>query len=99
MSGGHLTDGTGGLYQFDDWADIIDPQNPLLAELLRDMGDLLDRYDYWMSGDIGAEDASEAWVAFRGKWLDGDTSHMEDLLAERMEGIMESFRRGYVREI
>ena len=98
MSGGHLTDCTGGLYQLRDWADMIDPQNPVLADLLRDMYGLLDRYDYWMSGDIGAEDASEAWAAFRGKWLTDDTSHIEELLGKRMEDIMASFRRGYVEE-
>ena len=53
MSGGVLTDYHHNLYLLEQWAGRIEPQNPLLAEQLYDLHKLLERYDCFLSDDIG----------------------------------------------
>lgn len=98
MSGGHLTENTGGLYQLDEWASSVEHENPVLAELLRDLRDLLDRYDLWLSGDIGSDGLRGDWAAFRDRWLSDDPVNIENILTSRMTAVLESFRNGHTTE-
>lgn len=98
VSGGHLTENTCGLYQLEEWASQVEHENPVLAELLRDLRNLLDRYDLWLSGDIGADDVSADWGSFRDGWFSDDPGTVERILTERMTAVLESFRKGHTTE-
>ena len=98
MSGGELTDYYGGLYKLDEWATKLDKHNPVLAEMMRDLRVLLDRYDYYLSGDIGEERLAEAWAQFRDKWLHGSAMTPEAVFArarESMADFMDTLELGY----
>ena len=95
MSGGGLTDYTGGLYQLRDWANTIELHNPTLSELLRDLYDLLHAYDYWLAGDYGSDDVEEAWKKFKVKWMDIDFEKIRPILMSRCVEIINSFEKGY----
>ena len=49
MSGGHFDYADSMLYEWSQ--QVRRDGNPLLADLLHDLGDLLHEYDWWKSGD------------------------------------------------
>ena len=51
MSGGHFDYMDRRLYEWS--SQVRMDGNPLLADLLHDLGDLLHEYDWWKSGDTG----------------------------------------------
>lgn len=83
MSGGHLTDYYHDLHRLDEWADKLQPENCLLAEMMIDLHTLLCRYDYYLSGDTGDDVICMAWSKFRDKWLNIDTDQVTELLFEK----------------
>ena len=68
------------LYDMDLWASRLESENPLLAEQMHDLYRLLDRYDYYLSGDIGEDAIQEAWEEYRTKWIDMDTDKVVEIL-------------------
>ena len=96
MSGGVLTDyGSSSLSDMDDWAKMIEKDNPLLAEQMRDMCKLLGRYDCYLSGDIGEDDIEKAWSEYREKWIDIDTQAVEETMYEKCLDMVHSMVKGY----
>lgn len=93
MSGGGLTDRWGGLYPMLDWARTLDRYNPLLAEQLRDMYELLNRYDYYLAGDIGADDIKKAWDKYHNKWIKIDTEVMFERCLETLHEMINGHRK------
>lgn len=83
MSGGRLTDHTYDLYRLEDWAKVVEKENVLLAEMMCDLCKLLDRYDYYMSGDIGEDGVKTAWTTFRDKWLHIDSDTFVEILFDK----------------
>lgn len=82
MSGGALTDYRHNLYQLKEWACRIRPENPLLAEMMNDLYDLLGEYDMYISGDAGRDPVGRAWDGFRGKWMfRSEDEWRDDLIA------------------
>ena len=100
MSGGVLTDYRHNLYLLKEWAGRIESQNPLLAEQLCDLYELLGKYDYFLSADIGEERIQEAWAEYRDKWLGiGSDRLREMVIAEakaRVDDYIQSVERGYI---
>ena len=74
MSGGHFDYVDKKLYNRSE--QVRQDGNPLLAELLHDLGDLLHEYDWWISGDTGRERWLEAWTNWQNKWMNGDSSEL-----------------------
>ena len=99
MSGGALTDYNGHLTDMLDWAHRLERDNPLLAKQIRDLYVLLDRYDYYLSGDIGEEEIEEAWEKYRTKWIKMTTAKLsEKVLADvraEVDAYLESIRTGH----
>ena len=58
MYGGELTDYQQDLYRVGEWADKLEKENPLLAQQMCDLLELLTAYDEYLSGDI---DDIEGW--------------------------------------
>lgn len=97
MSGGALTDdGSHSLYNIEYWADKLESYNPMLSEMLRDMGALLDRYDYYMSGDTGKESVERAWGEFKGKWMNLDDDKVAELAKRYLERMAQSMEKGHM---
>lgn len=96
MSGGGL--GDCGPYMVEDWAGGIRPHNPVLADMMDDMYEVLTAYDHWLAGDCGADKVETEWGAFRDRWLDRDGPQVEGSLRQAMEGIIRSWRTGHTRE-
>lgn len=101
MSGGALTGYNYDLYRLKEWAKRIEDENPTLAAHLRAMHTVLDRYDYYMSGDIGEEDIHQAWRDYC-EIMYKDLSLDEDALVERAKKAAEEYVRrtcrGYAGE-
>lgn len=97
MSGGGVSDV--GIYMFEDWARVIRPHNPLLAEMMFDMYEVIRAYDYWLAGDSGTDRVSKVWGEFRDKWLKEDTPQIEESLRQAMEDIIRSWKTGSMREL
>ena len=99
MSGGALTDDRYDLSRLDDWSDKVERENPLLAELMRDLGKLLHVYDYYMSGDKGEESVSRAWEVFHTKWIgiskEDLAGHITMKAMKQAEAYVESVCLGY----
>lgn len=93
MSGGSI--GDYGYYRLNEWACDVERENPVLAELLRDLEKVLHDYDWYISGDTGKESAEASWQAFREKWLDG--ADMEPLVRRIMQDTADSIVRGWRR--
>lgn len=98
MSGGHLTDYQHDLHRLNDWAEIIDKVNPLLALQMRDMCELLDRYDRYLSGDIGEDAIGKAWSEYRDKWIEMDTASIEDVMFEKCLETLHEMINGYRKD-
>ena len=74
LSGGHFDYENSRLY---DWSvQVRTDGNPLLADLLHDIGDLLHEYDWWKSGDTSREKWLEAWKGWQEKWMKGSVKEM-----------------------
>ena len=94
MSGGALTDYQHNLYLLDEWADGIEKYNPVLADNMHDLEKLLDRYDYWLSGDIGDEALGKAWAEYRDKWLSKSPDIIIEILERRFKECVDIIRGG-----
>lgn len=88
MSGGYLTDHEYDLCRLKNWAQKIEQENVILAEMLRDLYDLLGRYDYYMSGDINVEDVKKAWCRFRDKWIAFNRDEIEKIIKDKCQKIV-----------
>lgn len=78
MSGGHF-DCDYDYFKMHDWAKRIQQDgNPLFADLLRDVGNLLHSYDWWKSGDTSREDWLKDWKAFLNKWTGSSVKDLSD---------------------
>lgn len=82
-------------YLLEDWAREIEPENPLLAKQMYDLHKLLDRYDYYLSGDTGEEEIEKAWVKYRDKWIEMDTASIEEVMFEKCLEMVQSMINGY----
>ena len=74
MSGGYFDYADSKLYQWS--AQVRRDGNPLLADLLHDIADLLHEYDWWQSGDSSRESWLKAWKHWQEKWMNGSVSEM-----------------------
>lgn len=72
MSERILTDNGYGLLHLLMWADEIERENPLLAEQLNDLYILLNKYDDYLSEDVGRDDVQDAWRKYKNKWINAD---------------------------
>lgn len=99
MSGGALTDYEHNLFHLDEWSDRIEGENPLLAELMRDLCKLLHVYDDYMSGDKGEESVTKAWEVFHTKWIgiskEDLAGHIAMKAMKQAEAYVESVRTGF----
>ena len=100
MSGGGITDHcyAGGLYLIKDWANNVKMENPVLADMMEDMYDVLHSYDYYLAGDSSAERVEKAWKKFSDKWLSKDLDKLRPIIMERCIEIIDSVLSGHVRE-
>jgi hypothetical protein len=69
MSGGVLTDYCHNLHYLKEWAERLQDLNGVLAEQMRDMYELLEKYDLFLSDDLGPLELSEAWTEYYNKWV------------------------------
>ena len=98
MSGGVLTDyGSSSISSIYDWARIIERENPLLAEQMRDLGELLGRYDYYLAGDIGEDSIQKAWEKYRTKWIEIDTEKVEQVMFEKCLDLVDGMIKGFTK--
>ena len=74
MSGGHFNYADSRLYEWSQ--QVRRDGNPLLADLLHDLEDLLHEYDWWQSGDTGREKWLNAWESWQKKWMGGNPAEM-----------------------
>lgn len=95
MSGGHLTDYRHNLGDMLDWARGVEKDNPLFAEQLRDVYKLLDRYDYYLSGDIGKDGIRKAWEEYTAKWSHMDNEKVRQIMFEKCMNLCETVIKGY----
>lgn len=93
-----MTDYSGGLYALQDWARVVKRHNPVLADMMEDMYELLHTYDYWLAGDYGESRVEKDWAEFRDKWLTNDTANIKEVLMDNMRGMIESFEKGHTYE-
>lgn len=95
-----MTDyGSTSLYAILEWAKQIEPENPLFAELLRDEYLLLEKYDYYLSGDTSEDRVEEAWKEFSDRWL-GDVSKAAEAVLKRVfDGMRKGVRDGHRAEL
>lgn len=94
MSGGRLTDHQYDHFRLNDWAEEIDKVNILLAEQMRDMCDLLDTYDRYLSGDCGKDVTEKAWSEYRDKWIKIDADQVVEILLEKCREIVNGAIKG-----
>lgn len=103
MSGGVLTDYDHNLYHLKEWAKRVREVNPVLAEQMMDLYQLLDAYDLFMSGDRNEEDIEEAWKAYRTKWLAIRPAEMVEYVTTRAKdeaiAYIDSFKTGHRDEL
>ena len=85
MSGGHFDYADSRLYEWS--AKVRRDGNPLLADLLHDIGDLLHEYDWWQSGDTGREEWLGAWNGWQEKWMKGYVKEMA------IDSVRDAFRQ------
>ena len=100
MSGGGITDHcyAGGLYLIKDWANNVKMENPVLADMMEDMYEVLHSYDYYLAGGYGEDDVEKAWTKFADKWLSKDLEKLRPIIMERCIEIIDSVLSGHVRE-
>jgi len=75
MSGGYLEN----YYSLKEWASDVKNDNPMLQDLLKDLYEVLYRYDYYRCGDSSKEDYLKEWGTFSNKWLTGEQFKPERL--------------------
>ena len=98
MSGGGITDncGVAGLYLIKDWAIEVRRENPVLADMMNDMYNVLHAYDYYLAGDYGEDDVEKAWVKFADKWLSKDLERLRPIIMKRCTEIIDSVLKGHI---
>ena len=98
MSGGGITDHcyAGGLYLIKDWANNVKMENPVLADMMEDMYDVLHSYDYYLAGDYGEEKVEKVWKKFSDKWLSQDLEKLKPIVMERCVEIIDSVIKGHI---
>ncbi len=98
MSGGGMTDHcyAGGLYLIKDWAIEVRRENPVLADMMDDMYDVLHAYDYYLAGDYGEDDVEDAWKKFADKWLSKDLEKLRPIIMKRCTEIIDSVIKGHI---
>ena len=98
MSGGGMTDHgyAGGLYRIKDWANNVKMENPVLADMMEDMYEVLHSYDYYLAGDYGEEKVEKVWKKFSDKWLSQDLEKLKPIVMERCVEIIDSVIKGHI---
>lgn len=98
MSGGGITDHcyAGGLYLIKDWAIEVRRENPVLADMMDDMYDVLHSYDYYLAGDYDEDDVEKAWQKFSDKWLSKDLEKLRPIIMKRCTEIIDSVLKGHI---
>ena len=98
MSGGGITDDcyAGGLYLIKDWANKVKMENPVLADMMEDMYEVLHSYDYYLAGDYGEDDVEKAWTKFADKWLSKDLEKLRPIIMKRCTEIIDSVIKGHI---
>ena len=98
MSGGGITDHcyAGGLYLIKDWANNVKMENPVLADMMEDMYEVLHSYDYYLAGDYGEEKVEKEWKKFSDKWLSKDLEKLKPIVMERCVEIIDSVIKGHI---
>lgn len=96
MSGGALTDYgyEGSISNLSQWAKAIRPHNPILADHMERLEHLLNRYDYYLSGDIGEDDIEKEWKQFLSFSINDEESMKASILKE-CENIIDTMFKGY----
>lgn len=94
---------SGGEWDYKQWwigqiANRIEHINPVLAEQMHDLHKLIDRYDYYICGDIGEDSIQKAWTEYRTKWINVDTEHVETLMFEKCLELVNSVVTGHTTE-
>lgn len=98
MSGGHLTDHYYNLGCLEDWATVIEREaNPLLAEQMRDLYNLLNLYDYYLSGDTDEDVIQSGWEAYRDKWFGMNKEELKQVMLDKCTAYCDSMVYGYMR--
>ena len=69
MSGGVLTDYRHDLFKLLEWAEKIDDVNPKLAYTLRELYEVLMKYDRFLSGDTDEDTALLRWRKFTSDFI------------------------------
>lgn len=82
------------LFYIEEWAKRVESENPMFAKLLREESDLLNTYDYYMSGDTSKESVEKAWKEFSERWFGDVDAIAEDVLRR----VLESMRTGHREE-
>lgn len=59
-------------YYLQDIGERIKPINPPLGKMLQDLYEVLNEYDYELSGDSGKRAGAVAWAKFTNKWFKQD---------------------------
>jgi hypothetical protein len=75
MSGGELENFYE--YMFYEWSEKIKADAPVFSRIIHDLGDVLHKYDYWISGDVSKEDFLRAWAEFCKKWSIEEPNDLE----------------------
>lgn len=74
MSGGYFDYRDSQLYEWS--RQVRQDGNPLLADLLHDIGKLLHEYDLWMSADSNRDRWLKAWESWQKKWIGSNPTEL-----------------------
>ena len=94
---------SGGEWDYKQWwigeiANRLEHINPILAEQIHDLHKLVDRYDYYICGDIGKDSIQKAWTEYREKWINIDTERIEKMMLEKCRTLIHSVITGHTTE-
>lgn len=95
MSGGELTDYRHNLYDIEMWANKIEHDNPLLAEQMHDLYILLNKYDDYLSADIGEDAIQRAWNEYSRKWMNMTEEGLKEFMMRKCEACIDSMVKGW----
>ena len=80
----------------DDWIRHVRPENIILADMMEDLKDVLQAYDYYLAGDSGEERVEKAWKKFSDKWLSKDLGKLKPIIMERCRELIDSVISGHI---
>lgn len=95
MSERILTDNGYGLLHLLMWADEIERENPLLAEQLKDLYILLNKYDDYLSEDVGRDNVQDVWRKYKNKWINADEEELKKYMMKECERHVDTMIKGW----